>query len=41
LRIIVCIKQVPALEHMKFDNETRRLMVYAVIQSVRFRRVLV
>jgi len=26
VRIIVCIKQVPSIEHLKFDNEARRLI---------------
>ncbi len=26
MKFIVCIKQVPALEHMKFDHETKRLI---------------
>lgn len=34
MRIIVCIKQVPALEHMKFDNETRRLIREGVPNNV-------
>lgn len=34
MHIIVCIKQVPSLEHMKFDPETRRLVREGVPNNV-------
>ena len=34
MQIIVCIKQVPSLEHMKFDPETRRLVREGVPNSI-------
>ncbi|MEP7200575.1 MAG: FAD-binding protein [Chloroflexota bacterium] len=34
MKIIVCIKQVPSLEHMKFDNESKRLIREGVPNSI-------
>ena len=34
MKVIVCVKQVPSLEHLKFDNETRRLIREGVPNSL-------